>query len=388
MNAKRLLLTVCAALAASCEIQFELDKVSEPAFYVQYIADAGQTNGLMVSYAEPAFGTLSKERYQFSPDDVTVTIGGKRVKVVEDAESSSWNSHILTLSVAPSPGDEVEVRVVGRGVPDVVGTTVIPQVPVIKSITIERPENDTTNVYRVSIKLDRNVTDGERYGLKAVRSLTYVWLKGKGTPENPESVKLDTTVSRSFFMPGQIATTADLNSLDLDSYASIAYEDGFLEAGLFDGEVMTLITEKQFTGDTYSFYVNAIDSFSAGSYDIGFDMGTDLGLDEYPSGETEDPEDPEDPGDEEVIDPDDPDFWTVIYEKEEYIFVLYRLSPEFYNYAKAQYLCNFNMLSNFGVTPPNFTYSNIKGGLGVVGGIAGVSTDWIPAPPPLEEPEN
>ena len=380
MSAKRLLLLIaCAALAASCEIPFELDKVSDPAFYVQYIADAGKRNGMIVSYAEPAFGTLSKEKYPFVAEDVTLLVGGKTVKVAEDTAASSWNGHMLMLDVVPSPGDEVEVRVKGRNVPDVVGRTVIPQPPVISSVTIVRPD-DSTNVYRVSIKLDRNVTEGERYGLKAVKRVTAVWMSGKGTPDQPESVKLDTTVSVSYFMPGQIATTADLNSLDLDAFASITYQDGFLDGGMFQGEVMTLLADRQFTGDTYSFYINALDSFSSGAYDLDFGWEEEEG--DYPGDYPETPEDPEDPGDEEITDPDEPEFWTVIYEREEYMFELFRLSPEFYNYAKAQYLCNFNMLSNFGVSPPNFTYSNISGGLGLVGGIAGVTTDWIPAPRP------
>ena len=34
------------------------------------------------------------------------------------------------------------------------------------------------------------------------------------------------------------------------------------------------------------------------------------------------------------------------------------------------------MLSNFGVTPPNFTYSNIVGGIGIVGAMSVTTSDW------------
>jgi hypothetical protein len=63
-----------------------------------------------------------------------------------------------------------------------------------------------------------------------------------------------------------------------------------------------------------------------------------------------------------------------------YTLTLFRLSDELYNYCKAQYLIDFNMLSNFGVTPPNFTYSNIYGGLGVVGGLSYATSDSLLAP--------
>lgn len=373
MPARRLLLMIaCAAAAASCEIPFELDKVSEPAIYVQYIADAGKQNGMIVSYAEPAFGTLSTQKYPFAAEDVKLMVGGKQAEVVEDTEASSWNGHMLKLSAVPSPGDEIELTVKGRGIQDAVARTVVPKPPVLSSVTMTKQATDSSNIFKVSLKLDHAVREGERYGLKASSKFTYIVLSGKGTPTAPESVRIDTTITVSYFMPGQVATTADLNSLDLDAYASIAYQDGFFGDGLFSGEIMTLIADRQFSGDTYSFYVNAMDSFSGDIFDL-------VNTNDFPDFEY--PDEPYGPEGPEIPDyPDTPDFWIVLQDSQEYRFELFRLSAEFYNYAKAQYLGTFNMLSNFGVTPPNFTYSNIHGGLGLVGGIASVCTEWIPAP--------
>ena len=60
--------------AASCEIPFALDNVSEPAFYVQYLPGAGMSNDMMVAYAEPAFEKPGKDgepvvRHEFRIDD-------------------------------------------------------------------------------------------------------------------------------------------------------------------------------------------------------------------------------------------------------------------------------------------------------------------------------
>ncbi len=55
--------------------------------------------------------------------------------------------------------------------------------------------------------------------------------------------------------------------------------------------------------------------------------------------------------------------------------ILHRLSKEFYYYAKAQYQSNFDFLSNMGLTPANFTYSNIRGGIGLIGAISTTCTE-------------
>lgn len=364
------ILLMCAA-AVACEIPFELDNVSEPAFCLQYIPQAGCSNSMTVSYAEPAFGTLSPEQYPFEASDLSVTINGKQVKASEDAESSSWNKHMLLLDGAPSPGDVVEVTVKGRGIPDAVARTTIPQPPVISSVNIIA---DTSSVYTITIKLGSAVKDGEYFGLKACRRLTSMEILGVGTPEEPIEESRDTVVTESFFMPGRIASISDLNSLDLDAYASVSYKDGFITDANYSGEMMALLQKRQFDGDSYTFYANSYDSFSSGLFTIDdiMDDGTDV------PDET-DPEEPYDPDDDDPEYPDVPYYWDSLVLVEEYRFEVFRLTEEFYNYAKAQYLCNFNMLSNFGVTPPNFTYSNVAGGLGVVAGVSSASTEWIVA---------
>lgn len=372
---KRILtiLLMCAA-AAACQIPFELDNVADPALCVQFIPHAGCSNGMTVSYAEPAFGTLSETPYPFETSDVSVLINGKKVSVSEDKENSSFNKHTLLLDAAPSPGDEVEVTVKGRGVPDAVARTAVPSQPSIASVSMVA---DTASLYTITLKLGNPVKDGEYYGLKACRRLTSVTVTGIGTPEEPIEETRDTVVTVSYFMPGRLASLSDLNSLDLDAYASVTYEGGFIVDASYSGEMMALLQRRHFDGGSYTFYANSYDSFSSGEFSPIIDIG------DYDDPEPDEtgPEDPDYPGDDWEIDfPDVPYYWDNLVLKEEYRFELFRLSEEFYNYAKAQYLCNYNMLSNFGVTPPNFTYTNVSGGLGVVAGVCSTSTDWITAP--------
>ena len=371
---KRLpILIGCALAAASCEISFELDNVSEPAIHLQYLPQAGCGNGMIVSYAEPAFGSLSKEKYPFSPSDVTVTINGKAVKVSEDEDVSSWNGHMLLVDASPSPGDEVEVTVKGRGIPDAVAHTTVPQRPAITAVSMIA---DTSGVYTIKLNIGAPVRDGEFYGLMAARRLTTVQLTGIGTPEAPIEEKIDTMVTVSYFLPGRIASLADLNSLDLDAYANVTYDGGFITESNYSSGMMALLQKRHFVGDTYTFYANSVDAFSSGTFVPDFDMGDSFDFPDMPDM----PDMPDFPDDPEIEYPDVPYYWEVVDEKEEYRFELFRLSEEFYNYAKAQYLSSFNMLSNFGVTPPNFTYTNVSGGLGIVAGLCSCSTDWIAAP--------
>ncbi len=366
------ILLLLALAAVSCEIPFKLDDVSEPAIYVQYLPCSGAQNGIKIGYASPAFGKADMSKRPFNVSDVTVTVDGVKAAVEEINSEEAWNMHTLSLTGLPElkPGSEVALSVKGNGVPDVHSSTVIPQKPVLKSVELIQEMVDTNSVLRVVVKLDKPVEEGEYYGIKAYVRSTTVTLQGRSILD----CRTDTTVIVSSFTPGKIASYADLNSLDLDNYTSVGYQNGFLDTGLFSGSAMTLLSQRQFDGDTYTFYANSFDSFDAfeGMFDLnGGEIPQTPPDFEWPEGEE---------GEEEP-----PTFYMVLSFDHEYRVEIYRLTDEFYNYAKAQYLSTFNMLSNFGVTPPNFTYSNISGGLGIVAGLSVVSSDWIPGPKEEEE---
>ena len=72
----------------------------------------------------------------------------------------------------------------------------------------------------------------------------------------------------------------------------------------------------------------------------------------------------------------------------EYRFEILRLSPEFFYYAKALYQSNFYFLSNIGLTPANFTYTNVDGGLGFVGAECRTLSDALVLTETIELPED
>lgn len=377
---KRFAFILALIALASCEIHFELDKASDPVMYVQYLPSSEIDAKIMVAYAEPAFDKPAAQAHPFNVSDVTVTVNGAAAVVTEDAEQGSWNRHILHVKAhsAIKPGDEIKVEVSGKDVPTASASTVVPERPQIKSITFTKDEKDSTDVWKVVMKLGKPVQEGEYYGIKAVKYSE--WYTAYG--EDMFHYQIDTIANTEYFNPGQLADFADLNSLDLDNYASISYQDGFMRSELFMGEGMTLLTSRQIEGDTYTFYVNAVDSFVWSEFDFDFDL-PDMG-DDYDYPLPDEPDIPDDTEEEEPEEPE-PEFWMYLGEKSQFRFEIYRLSEEFYNYAKAQYLSTFNMLSNFGVIPPNFTYTNVRGGIGIVAGISGVGTQWIIPPEPEKE---
>jgi len=389
---KRIPVTLIALLAfaaSACEIPFELDDISEPAIFVQYLPGAGMEQKVKIAYAEPAFGETGKKKYDFQISDVDIKVNGVKASLEEKAEDNeeAWNRHILTVTPGTpiKPGDEIALSVTGRGgVADVSASTVIPQAPKIVSLVANIVEQDSSEVCKLVLKLDHEVQEGEYIGIKAKSRTTYYTTK---VPYNPAAeflpvpgfpiggdMQVDTSVVVTYFSPGHLASTADINSLDLDNYASVNFSDGFISAGLFSGEPMMLFTARQFDGDSYTFYANTLDSFSFDDFDFDVDFE-----------DIEVPEDGEMADAEEEEDIDYPETMTItIGDHVEFAVEVYRLSDEFYNYAKAQYLMSFNMLSNFGVTPPNFTYSNIVGGLGVVAGLSCTDSGWIELPEPEE----
>jgi hypothetical protein len=125
---------------------------------------------------------------------------------------------------------------------------------------------------------------------------------------------------------------------------------------MFTSESMMLLGGKMFDSDSYSFYINSLDGSA-----FGGSVGIDFTPDDLSVLKDWDGESP---------------IFLLLGGKSELRLELFRLSEELYNYCKAQYLGNFNMLSNLGLSPPNFTYTNVHDGIGIVGGLNLTRSEW------------
>ena len=74
--------------------------------------------------------------------------------------------------------------------------------------------------------------------------------------------------------------------------------------------------------------------------------------------------------------------WYVLRERHEsrYQLVVYKLSAELYRYAKAYNLMKRDTLAELGLSPVNFTYTNVSGGAGYFGALSVWESEWFENP--------
>lgn len=381
------LLTALGLLACACEIPFSIDNISEPRFFVEFIPAAGeQTTTLKISYADPAYGEKPSGFYSLSSKDVSIEVNDKAIdtgNLTWEQNGNSWKAPVNGNFV---PGDRITVSVKGASVPTATGVTVVPEPPVIASIDISKSDDKEESAgRRFVVRLDRNVAAGEYYGISIKLEEEYYTAE---ISLMPPSFRLDTLRSTYSRSPGQVASMSDINNMDLDAFASVSYKYGGLisedsmymidDMFVYEYNPMSLLSNKQFDGNSYSFYINA--DLNINDLLDGMDFGGEGG---YTEPEYPEYNEGDEPGDdwEDPEEPEEPDTYTImIGTKTWYRIEIFRLSEEFYNYCKAQYLMDYNILANFGVTPPNFTYSNVRNGLGVVGGVSHCCSELIPDP--------
>lgn len=378
---KKLLIIFClAALVCSCEIPFSIKDISEPRFLIECIPTPGDSTVVLVGYADAAYSN-KHGAYAFKNSDAEISVNDK----VLNTDNLKWeregNLFHAILRNGFKSGDRVSISVKGAAMPTASASTVVPEEPGISSLSIT-PTGDKkdTTALRVVLKLSKPVADDDYYGLEITVHQEIYQIE---ITDEPPFFKRDTILYKYHTTPGQAASMSDINDMDLDAFAQVQYSYGSLINRYFGDSYsyspMVLLSSRQFDGDTYSFYLNSSFSF----FDVFDNMPDDFDYENPDEPEAGEPEDP-------YYDDDDPYYPEEPEEPEVLIFTIgvktwyemevFRLSEELYNYCKAQYLQEFNLLANFGVTPPNFTYSNVQGGLGAVGGAARGKTERIPDP--------
>lgn len=340
-------------LMASCEIPFEIEQDGEPQIYLQCIAANG---GVFVSpqYAAPV-GQSVREGVSF---DVDLQVNG------QDVEATSQDGRLFTNSLLLKEGDEVSVQVKADGMAPASGHTRFIAKPLITDLTLEmvpkEEEGELSDLFKVGLKLDETPSPEEHYGLQIVCQTRSYY-----SDRNVED--------KSFYLiPSYIRDESDSWSFNLEDYIQVNY-DGCRLGGNEAYRPLTILPSKRFHGKTYYFYLGGYDEEllneirdSMPEGDTGMAGGGIVSGDVGEGGPSEGGE-------------EDGDERKLLLQTARYEFILYRMSDEFFYYFKALYQSNFDFLSNMGLTPANFTYSNVSGGLGMVGSASSCSieTDWM-----------
>ena len=329
-------------LAVSCEIPFDLDQAGEARIYVQAIVKRGHVHIVpMVAQA------VNGEPVPVSSIQVQAELNGVPLKV--EKGDSIWYSASYPLL---EEGDEVAVTVRAGSLAPATGRTRFPPPLSVEDFSWERVQVDTIDAVAVSVRLDHEPGEREFFGILIHRH-DHLLL--------PDGSYLS---FYNYITPGYILTADEMARFDLEDFMQVNYDNRFL--GGRDYQPLTFVTQKQFEGDTYRFYLNSFDASILGRIRNGM-PGENTGAagGGIVSGEVG----PPGGGGQTPVVP--------IARRTFFNITICRLSPEFYFYAKALYQSNFDFLANMGLIPANFTWSNVEGGMGFVGAISMYTLDPI-----------
>ena len=336
---------------SACEIPFSLEDASTPRIFVQCVPADGGTS-LLIQYAAPAYGNASKV-FDFHPSSATLTVNGRPQTLSE----GGLKDGLLYSTSSLQPGDEVKVEVSAEGLPSASGSSTVPPIPAISDRKVETVQSDTLTSTRITLTLDHAPAADEYYGLQIWTRTDLLYLED-GIPA--------TDSFEAYSAPGKAFTDQEIARMDLSDYVQVNFSDGLI-SGMATDKPLAILTADQFDGRDYPFYLDSPDLDWL--YDFAGDalpgeQGWDLdagGWDWFSDGDDE--------TDEELPER------ILLGKVTTCQLILHRLSKEFYYYAKAQYQSNFDFLSNMGLTPANFTYSNIRGGIGLIGAISTTRTE-------------
>ena len=301
-------------LAASCEIPFQLEQNGQPRIYVQGIAHNGEV---------------------FVTKQVANPVSGKQMEDVSMDVRTTLD------------GDRFSLEIQADGIGTASGSTTVPPVPDLVNVSARTFPIDTLVVTQVTFKLAHEPGEGEYYGICIQRDQQLVYEDG--------TVK-DTT---TYATPGYILTLIQSGSFDLEDFMQVNFDGTFMGGPTY--QPLTMVTKKQFEGNEYTFYLGSFDAQLLDTIRGRMPEGdTGAAGGGITSGEVGNQKE-----DKEKIEP--------VETHTEYTFTFYRLSEEFFLFAKAMFQSNFDFLSNMGLIPANFTWSNVKGGLGLVGAVSSVT---------------
>lgn len=328
---------------AACEIPFDLRQEGTPKIYLQAIAG---DRGIVVTARFAAAVGQDGGTPQLRNGQLQILLNGTPLTARTDPDDPFRFSADF-----PAPlqeGDRISVRIEADGVESASGSTVGLRRPDILRFESEAIEAGEIRATAVRITLDEAPGPDDYFGIQILKSTTFFY---------PDAPPLN---HESYLTPGYILTAAESGKFDLEDFMQVNYSNAVL-GGSGDYRPLTLLSQKQFDGAEYRFYLDSFDSdILEGIGDQMPEGDTGIAGGGIVSGEVGKPGAAGEAGE------GFPESSRTVYS-----IYLYRLSPETYFYAKALYQSNFDFLANMGLTPANFTWSNVRGGLGFVGTLQG-----------------
>ena len=320
---------ICAVLAlVSCEMRFELDIPKEDSkIFALCVPGARDSTAIIVDIARFAGDSIA---FDMSKVEIDIRINGERQEILYQPEytfpyvssdhSVPQESFYITRKM--NTGDEVSMTVSYPGLDSVSAVTVIPERPVDASFTIESEKRDEYATSTSRFILEYSDSSEDSYYAVIFRERLHefsVW----GYMEDNGEIITDTTE--------YISWNEHIIDHEFDPFQSdteFQFEAYNNRTGLLfwrNSDALDNGGRKMVFYNTYTLH-----DYRYGENDLNYGFG------------------------------------DVSYEA-----TLYRISEDLYRYYHTNLLVDNNSLSYFGLSLGNATYSNIKGGFGVLGGMAG-----------------
>lgn len=362
---KKILFGLLAVLALTgCEYRFDLHQDElENLIYVQCVTGAQDTTFINTTLAVPATRkTATKASLNIT--DMKFTVNGTPMEIFKGTfGTADYPVDRYYVLGKLHDGDNVEFKASASNAVAVSASTVIPDAPEVSNVSVSRFSNGVEDDFiRFVVDLDPNKTSAKYYGVQVEvqRTTDRVYVDDGSPVPNGHSVN----TSYDYLSDPEMSEDI-LSQIDETGPITIGF-DGANISGRYLGEMYVSPAEDFDT----SVYVYAYPDNSWENeeiHEIYFGEETDPMKQRYDweHWKTE---------------------WTgrkiLLTDTTRYRLKVYSLTPEFYYYAKAQFFLynGFDDLASLGLTPPNFTYGNVSGGMGLFGGVNVFVSDWFDNP--------
>lgn len=320
---------ICMVLAFSaCEMKFELDIPKEESkIFALCVPGARDSTAIIIDLARFAGDDISFDK---SKAEIDIRVNGERQEVryqpkytfpyVQSDHTVPEESFYITRRM--ESGDEVSLTVSYPGLESVSASTVVPEGPEDVRFTIETAPRDEWATSEATFTLEYSDPSEDTYyavvfrkRLHEFRSWGYIEPDGEVITGTDEHIDWEPYIIDCEFDPFQ-----SKQEYNFDAYNNNTGLIFWKNSDALDNNGKKAIFFTSYTEHDYSFRYNDLD--------YGY---TNLS----------------------------------------YEATIYRISEELYRYYHTNLLANENSLSDLGLSRSNFTFSNIKGGFGILGGMAG-----------------
>ena len=364
---------------AACKDKFDIDSIDEQAKLVVYcFPSEADTTWIDVTYSVPvgkeSAGRSIKGFMEVADAHIVYKVNGQERPVGwVDGAVDRWD-HVASpgryyVTGAHQPGDLVELNVSAPGYPSVQArTTVVPAVPVaLKSVEethVYDPDwADTRHVYQLSATFTDDAASDDYYAVRVSRRMWRLTAVGDMRPDYPNRDFYDeedwhvewpmSSVEEFLSVAG--GGWADVYDFQLVRDSLIAMPEVLAMSEPLLQQISQTDTDFGFENDFYDqFYYFSDQQINGQTYTLHLNISY---YQYNTSGVLQQSEDgPED-----------------------YRVQLYHLTPEFYHYLKSINDVDNNDLAQSGLSMLSPTFTNVQGGIGIVGGYSQSNSRWLQA---------